>query len=739
MYVQVRTIDCKTSIFVTVSKLTTVDEFRAKIQEALNVEPVNQRLFYRGKQLENGYKLFDYNINLNDVVQLMIKGTKPPSTSEQEKTAYSAKGDVKTSKYFKVGDNVDALDCAYGAWFEGVIEGILEEGKDGKNEGSDENGIKSEVSLGGELIYCVRIDGGNVRNTLDHIRPVSKYQYKFSELSVGDTVLVNYNIEMPNEKGYWYDYCIDRLEESKDDRRMWGTLFIGKDRIPLRNVELKFTTVLKIESVHSVTMNVIKEETCPVVVKESPVCESESVCPRCKNKPSIRCKDCGCHVCGLKDEPESQILCDECDMAYHLKCLNPPLQAIPDVNEWYCPSCKNDENEIVKAGEKLKESKKKAKMASKQSKGNRDWGKGMACVGRTTVCTLVPPNHFGPIPGVEVGTTWKFRLQVSESGVHRPHVAGIHGRDSEGAYSLVLSGGYEDDIDDGESFVYTGSGGRDLSGNKRTAEQSCDQTLTRMNKALALNCNAPINVAGNKAEDWKSGKPIRVVRNYKLAKHSKYAPDEGNRYDGIYKVVKYYPQKGKSGYVVWRYVLRRDDPTPAPWTEEGKKHMESLGLTMIYPEGYLEVMASKENQDVAVEKGIKRQSEDLGASPSSSKKKKAVAYELDSGIRDLIQNDVSNNKLWNTCKDSLSNGKQKFLSIVSETFMCICCQELVLEPVTTGCGHNFCRPCLKRAFKAEVYTCPYCRCELGEKFQMEINRCLADVLLKLFPGYNAGR
>jgi len=36
-------------------------------------------------------------------------------------------------------------------------------------------------------------------------------------------------------------------------------------------------------------------------------------------------------------------------------------------------------------------------------------------------------------------------LQVSEAGVHRPHVAGIAGRENEGAYSIVLSGGYEDD------------------------------------------------------------------------------------------------------------------------------------------------------------------------------------------------------------------------------------------------------------------------------------------------------
>ena len=36
----------------------------------------------------------------------------------------------------------------------------------------------------------------------------------------------------------------------------------------------------------------------------------------------------------------------------------------------------------------------------------------MACVGRTKVCTIVPSNHFGPIPGIPVGTLWKFRVQV---------------------------------------------------------------------------------------------------------------------------------------------------------------------------------------------------------------------------------------------------------------------------------------------------------------------------------------
>lgn len=38
--------------------------------------------------------------------------------------------------------------------------------------------------------------------------------------------------------------------------------------------------------------------------------------------------------------------------------------------------------------------------------------------------------------------------------------------------------------DNGNSFTYTGSGGRDLSGNKRTAGQSSDQKLTNTNRCV---------------------------------------------------------------------------------------------------------------------------------------------------------------------------------------------------------------------------------------------------------------
>lgn len=48
----------------------------------------------------------------------------------------------------------------------------------------------------------------------------------------------------------------------------------------------------------------------------------------------------------------------------------------------------------------------------------------------------------------------------------------------------------------------------------------------------------------------------------------------------LLQVVKYWPETGKSGFLVWRYLLKRDDEEPAPWTKEGKDRMKKLGLTM---------------------------------------------------------------------------------------------------------------------------------------------------------------
>ena len=80
---------------------------------------------------------------------------------------------------------------------------------------------------------------------------------------------------------------------------------------------------------------------------------------------------------------------------------------------------------------------------------------------------------FGAIPGVPEGTAFASRAEVAQAGVHPPTQAGISGSQNEGADSIVISGGYEDDEDRGDEIIYTGHGGQDDAGH-----QIADQELT---------------------------------------------------------------------------------------------------------------------------------------------------------------------------------------------------------------------------------------------------------------------
>jgi len=145
-------------------------------------------------------------------------------------------------------------------------------------------------------------------------------------------------------------------------------------------------------------------------------------------------------------------------------------------------------------------------------------------------------------------------------------------------FSITLSGGYEDDDDEGDQFIYTGSGGRDLKeGNKRQGPQVKDQELTKSNLAISLNCYGHKDSCDECTEEkicelckmnWRLGKPVRVMRSWKCK--NKFAPKEGFRYDGLYKVVDYWIERGQSGFKVIRYMFRRDDDEAASWSEEGK-------------------------------------------------------------------------------------------------------------------------------------------------------------------------
>lgn len=56
-----------------------------------------------------------------------------------------------------------------------------------------------------------------------------------------------------------------------------------------------------------------------------------------------------CEVCGRSGDEESMLLCDGCDLGYHMQCLSPPLTEVP-IDQWYCPSC-NDLIDVVHTSE----------------------------------------------------------------------------------------------------------------------------------------------------------------------------------------------------------------------------------------------------------------------------------------------------------------------------------------------------------------------------------------------------
>uniref|UniRef100_A0A8C6VTK8 E3 ubiquitin-protein ligase UHRF n=1 Tax=Nothobranchius furzeri TaxID=105023 RepID=A0A8C6VTK8_NOTFU len=581
MWIQVRTIDGKeTRTVEDLSRLTKIESLRLKIQEIFHVTPQQQRLFYRGKQMEDGQTLFDYNVGLNDIVQLLIRSqTDPPDKTSTKKnnesssiTSTSTKNGFKSSSpapdtqpptssrttlinpgigMYKINELVDCRDVSIGAWFEACIENVTlapkgqivptkpRVGRNNSGLNLESNGASTsqtdstaaEIKNKDEdIIYHIKYDdypeNGVVEMKLVDVRPRARTVLRWDQLQVGMRVMVNYNMETPDERGFWYDAEIVTLNQtSRTNKELRVNILLGGPGDVIGDCKVQFLD--EIYQMETAGAHPLSSADGQFKRKSGPECK------HCKADPDSECRFCSCCVCGGKQDAHMQLLCDECNMAFHIYCLNPPLATIPDDEDWYCPTCKNDTSEVVKAGEKLKASKKKAKMPSATTESQRDWGKGMACVGRTKECTIVPSNHYGPVPGVPVGTTWKFRVQVSEAGVHRPHVGGIHGRSNDGSYSLVLAGGFEDEVDRGDEFTYTGSGGRDLSGNKRIGEHCFDQTLTHMNRALALNCDAPLNDKdGAESRNWRAGKPVRVVRSSKGRRISKYAPEEGNRYDG---------------------------------------------------------------------------------------------------------------------------------------------------------------------------------------------------------------
>ncbi|KAL3701928.1 hypothetical protein R1sor_019950 [Riccia sorocarpa] len=350
-------------------------------------------------------------------------------------------------------------------------------------------------------------------------------------------------------------------------------------------------------------------------------------------------------------------------------------------------------------------------------------GKANAASGKIFV--TVPPDHFGPIPaendpdrgqGVLVGESWPDRMDCRQWGAHLPHVAGIAGQSTLGSQSVCLSGGYEDDEDHGEWFLYTGSGGRDLSGNKRTNKvQSFDQAFDKSNEALRVSC--------------REGYPVRVVRSHK-EKRSSYAPGEKCvRYDGCYRIEMCWRKKGVQGFKVCRYLFVRCDNEPAPWASD--EHGDR-------PRPLPQIAELKAATDVYTRKkeaawDWKEEEQIWGWTRNPP-----VSRAITGGKKDYSE------------KSAVKRSKSIQKKLLRE-FGCVLCRKVMQLPLSTPCGHNFCKECLLAKFAGSMdarerkavggrslrtqkvrKACPTCQSDITDFVAApQVNRQLEDVINSL--------
>lgn len=221
------------------------------------------------------------------------------------------------------------------------------------------------------FVYFRRSPYEAVCLNFDDIRPRARRILKKEDLNIGDVVFVNYNIEKPSSRGYWYDFIVENLENG-----IKGTILEGRDKRPVEDCSIKyFCDIMKIELPTLVEERTDDSRNVPV--KSMPFFSYANVivfvlykfltiyisalkpektlfkvffniclfcasylgntayrCNKCKDIQTRKCKDCGCKVCFGKENPKTMVVCDDCDGCYHISCLDPPLTEIPTDPEW---------------------------------------------------------------------------------------------------------------------------------------------------------------------------------------------------------------------------------------------------------------------------------------------------------------------------------------------------------------------------------------------------------------------
>ena len=140
MYIKVRNAGTGETVMINnLSKLDNIEKVKKLVSEKMKVDCGKQRLLFTGKELENSYSLYDYDVKVNDIIQLIVRAEKGPLGESQadnipknnesptkKKPIVEAPKEITdaTSEHYNVDDKIDCRDADTGAWFEAIIKKV---------------------------------------------------------------------------------------------------------------------------------------------------------------------------------------------------------------------------------------------------------------------------------------------------------------------------------------------------------------------------------------------------------------------------------------------------------------------------------------------------------------------------------------------------------------------------------------------------------------------------------------
>jgi len=108
---------------------------------------------------------------------------------------------------------------------------------------------------------------------LKDIRPYATENLPFDQLKINDKVLMNYNTDLPKERGFWYDVLVKEIIVNRRNSEVIGNVTVGSNKAVLNNCHLKFVDdILKIKPYKLVAERTEEEDT---IMQTKPSMESK--------------------------------------------------------------------------------------------------------------------------------------------------------------------------------------------------------------------------------------------------------------------------------------------------------------------------------------------------------------------------------------------------------------------------------------------------------------------------------